>query len=224
MVCGGCAPWNCTGAHCTAQRLDHSDRSVGRFQACSDRERRNCRIGQPRADAKLRGGRLAALERTGQEREDRIGVVRTRVLQSGQVGHACRMKEFTRLQTVEAMPPGKHRHVADPEAFPCRSAPDQTARTVGSPDRAADGCQWLANRTLHHGTSSIWRHRICAASQKHSEVVLDLAEVTDRKRVQDQQILFIGIVDLMAGISRDEQQSSGVDVVHHALDGHRSAP
>ena len=56
------------------------------------------------------------------------------------------------------------------------------------------------------------------------ELVLNFAEITDGKRVKNQQIFFIDVVDLVPGVARNEQHSSGVNVVHHVLNGDRSAP
>ena len=55
--------------------------------------------------------------------------------------------------------------------------------------------------------------------RSHSEVVLNLAEITDRKRVKNRQILVIHVVDLVLGIARNEQHSSGLDAMHHILNG-----
>ena len=58
----------------------------------------------------------------------------------------------------------------------------------------------------------------------HSEVVLNLAEITDGKRVKNCQVLVIHVVDLVLGIARNEQHSAGFDAVHHTLNGDRAAP
>ena len=67
------------------------------------------------------------------------------------------------------------------------------------------------------------RRRCRRTLQGRSEVVLDLAEITDCKRVEDHQVLVIDIVDLVSGVTRYEQHSSGVDAMHHTFDGDRSA-
>ena len=56
------------------------------------------------------------------------------------------------------------------------------------------------------------------------KVVLHLAEVTDGKRIQDQQVGVFHIVDLVAGVAGDEQHASRIDVVHHLLNSDRAAP
>lgn len=55
-------------------------------------------------------------------------------------------------------------------------------------------------------------------------MVLDLAEITDGEGVQNHQVLLMEVVDLVAGIARNKQHSSGFDRMHHPLNGDRSAP
>ena len=51
------------------------------------------------------------------------------------------------------------------------------------------------------------------------KMVLNFAEITDRKNIKNLQVLLIDIVNLVLGISRNEQHSSGFDRVHHTLNG-----
>lgn len=54
------------------------------------------------------------------------------------------------------------------------------------------------------------------------KVVLDFAEITDRKRIKDRQILLKHVVDLVLGVARNEQHPSRLDGMHHVLNGHGS--
>jgi len=49
------------------------------------------------------------------------------------------------------------------------------------------------------------------------KVVLNFAEITDRKHIKNLKVLFIGIVDLVLGVTRNEQHSSWFDRMHHTL-------
>jgi hypothetical protein len=55
------------------------------------------------------------------------------------------------------------------------------------------------------------------------KVVLDFAEIADCKHVQDHEVSFVNVVDLVPGITRDEQHSSRVDVMHDIINGDCSA-
>jgi hypothetical protein len=68
--------------------------------------------------------------------------------------------------------------------------------------------------------------RQSAAARKAAplKMVLNFAEITNRKHIENLQVLFIYIVDLMLGIGRNEQHSSGFDRVHHTLNGHGPTP
>ena len=56
-----------------------------------------------------------------------------------------------------------------------------------------------------------------------SKVVLNLAEIADGKRIQNQQIFCIHVVDLVSGVTGYEQGPPRVDAVHHVLNGDRAA-
>jgi hypothetical protein len=51
------------------------------------------------------------------------------------------------------------------------------------------------------------------------EVVLNLAEITNRKRIKDQQVLVIHVVDLMPSVARNKQHSSRIDVKYFIING-----
>ena len=65
------------------------------------------------------------------------------------------------------------------------------------------------------------RRSLCALAR--SEVILNLAEIADGKRIQNQQIFCIHIVDLVSGVTGYEQGPPRVDAVHHVLNGDRAA-
>ena len=53
-------------------------------------------------------------------------------------------------------------------------------------------------------------------------MVLNFAEIAYSKYIKNLQVLFINIVDLVLGIARNEQHSSGLDVMHHTFNGDSS--
>lgn len=62
-----------------------------------------------------------------------------------------------------------------------------------------------------------------ASDTARSEVVLNFAEVTDCERIKDHQVLFMNVVDLVPGVTWNEQHSSRLDAMNNILYGDRSA-
>lgn len=56
------------------------------------------------------------------------------------------------------------------------------------------------------------------------KVVLNLAEITDSKHIKNLKILFIRIVDLVLGITGNEQHSSGFNLIHDTFNGDCPTP
>ncbi len=55
------------------------------------------------------------------------------------------------------------------------------------------------------------------------KVLLNLAEITDGKRIEDKKGLFISVVGLVPGVTRNEEHSSGLNAEHHFVNGDSSA-